>query len=76
LNNAVSQNKLIGFASFASPPDSRIVGNHQYIVVGYNHSTQTVTLFNPWGIDNGEAPGVVSLTLSQLANNFDYWSIG
>ena len=44
-------------------------------MVAYNHSTQTVTLFNPWGIDNGSAPGLVSLTLSQLANNFDYWTI-
>jgi len=75
LNNAVTQHKLVGFASKGSPIDSRIVGNHQYIVVAYNHSTQTVTLFNPWGIDNGQAPGLVSLTLFQVDNNFDYWTI-
>jgi hypothetical protein len=77
LANAVSQHKLVGYASNSDPTDSRIVGNHQYVVVGYNSSTQTVTLFNPWGIDNGSIyPGLVSLTLSQLGNNFDYWSIG
>ena len=46
---------------------SRIGGGHQYIVVGYNSSTQTVTLFNPWGINNGsEYPGLVNMTLSQI----------
>jgi hypothetical protein len=77
LNNAENQNRLVGFASKTNPPDSRIVGNHQYIVVAYNSSTQTVTLFNPWGIDNGSShPGLIHLSLSQLDNNFDYWSVG
>jgi hypothetical protein len=77
LANAVSQNKLVGYASKGSPTDSRIVGNHQYIVVAYDSSTQTVTLFNPWGIDNGSSyTGLVSLTLSQIDSSFDYWTIG
>jgi len=76
LNNAVTSGKLVGFASTSSPADSRIVGDHQYVVVSYNSSTKTVTLFNPWGINNGsQYPGLVSLTLSQLSANFDYWSV-
>lgn len=76
LSNAWNSGKQIGFASKTTPGDSRIVGNHQYVVVGYNSSTQTVTLFNPWGIDNGsQYPGLVSLTLSQLSSSFDFWSI-
>jgi hypothetical protein len=77
LNNAWTSGKLIGFASMSTPADARIVGDHQYFVVGYNSTTQTVTLFNPWGIDNGSAyPGLINLTLSQLTANFDFWSVG
>jgi len=76
LNTAVTSGKLIGFASKSTPSDSRIVGNHQYVVVGYNSSTKTVTLFNPWGINNGsQYPGLVSLTVSELSASFDYWSV-
>jgi hypothetical protein len=76
LNYAWTGGKLIGFASKTTPTDSRIVGNHQYVVVAYNNSTQTVTLFNPWGINNGsQYPGLVSMTLSQLKTSFDFWSV-
>ena len=74
---AENSNKLVGFASKSSPTDSRIVGGHQYTVVAYNNTTKTVTLFNPWGLNNGSAhPGLVDLHLSQLAGSFDYWSVG
>jgi calpain family cysteine protease len=76
LANAVTTGQLIGFASTSSPTDSRVVGNHQYIVIGYNSSTKTVTLFNPWGINNGSPyPGLLNLNLSQLTGNFDYWTV-
>ncbi len=76
LNNAWTSGKQIGFASKSTPASSQIVGDHQYVVVGYNNSTQTVTLFNPWGINNGsQYPGLVQLTLSQLKANFDFWSV-
>lgn len=76
LNYAWTNGKLIGFASKSAPADSRIVGNHQYVVVGYYNTTQTVTLFNPWGINNGtQYPGLVNLTLSQLESSFDFWSV-
>jgi hypothetical protein len=76
MNYAWSSGKQIGFASKGTPTDSRIVGGHQYVVVGYDSTTQTVTLFNPWGIDNGsQYPGLVNMTLSQLKANFDFWSV-
>lgn len=75
LNNAVTSHKFVGFASMGTPGDSRIVGNHQYIVTAYNNTTKTVTLFNPWGINNGSAPGLVEMNLSQLTGSFDYWSV-
>jgi hypothetical protein len=34
-----------------------------------------VTLYNPWGINNGTSkPGLINLTLSQLAGNFSVWA--
>ena len=71
----VSSSQLIGLATTSSPTDSRLVGNHQYIVVGYNATTKTVTLFNPWGLNNGSnKPGLVDLSLTQLVGNFSYWT--
>jgi hypothetical protein len=52
------------------PADSSIVGNHAYAVINYNKATGQVTLFNPWGINNGAAPGLVTLNWSQLQNDF------
>jgi hypothetical protein len=76
LANAVTAGKLIGFASHTNPNDSRVVGNHQYIVIAYNSSTKVVTLFNPWGINNGSSyPGLLDLNLSQLPSSFDYWTV-
>jgi hypothetical protein len=76
LGAAVTSGKLIGFASASHPTDSRVVGNHQYVVIAYNSSTKTVTLFNPWGINNGSSyPGLLDLNLSQLKGNFDYWTV-
>jgi hypothetical protein len=76
LSNAVAAGKLIGFASTTNPGDSRVVGNHQYIVIAYNSSTKVVTLFNPWGIGNGsQYPGLLDLNLAQLTNSFSYWTI-
>jgi hypothetical protein len=65
--NAWNAGKLIGFASYTSPPN--VVGNHAYAVVGYNASNQTVTLFNPWGIEYG----LTTLTWSQMQQNFQYF---
>jgi len=61
---------LIGFASSNNPTSSTIVGDHAYAVIGYNAQAKTITLFNPWGVNNGYAPGIVTLTWAQIEANF------
>jgi hypothetical protein len=71
---AFSSGKFVGFASKSAPSTSQIVGNHQYVAVGFNSSMQTVTLFNPWGVSNGSSyAGLVTLRWSDLAASFSYW---
>lgn len=53
--------------------NSDLVEDHTYALVGYDFSTQVFTLFNPWGIDNGQAPGLVKLTWSQLQRDCPFW---
>jgi hypothetical protein len=67
--NAYNSGKLIGFASYETPPSSSVVGSHAYAVVGYNAANQTVTLFNPWGIQHG----LITLSWSQIQANFQYF---
>ena len=62
--------QLIGFASASQPTSSSVVGNHAYAVIGYNAQAKTVTLFNPWGLNNGYAPGTITLTWAQIEANF------
>jgi hypothetical protein len=64
---AFSQGKSICFASNSGAPN--VVGNHAYAVVGYDATTHTVTLFNPWGIGYG----LTTLTWSQMQANFSYF---
>jgi hypothetical protein len=72
--NSFNTGKLVGFASKSSPTSSLVVGNHQYVAVAVNTSTQTVTLFNPWGVNNGSRyPGLVTLKWSEIAASFSYW---
>ncbi|MBI3836478.1 MAG: peptidase C2 calpain [Planctomycetia bacterium] len=62
--------KLITFGSIDNPIDRSVVGDHAYAVLSYNVRTQQVTLFNPWGLNNGYAPATVMLTWTQLNNDF------
>jgi hypothetical protein len=66
---AFNQGKSIGFASKSTPTSNTVVGGHAYAVVGYNATNQTVTLFNPWGIQYG----LVTMTWSQIQANFSYF---
>lgn len=43
---------------------SSVVPNHTYAMLGFNASSQTFTLYNPWG-------STVQLTWSQITANFD-----
>jgi hypothetical protein len=66
--------KLIDLGSKGNPTLGTIVGGHAYAVVSVNTTNQTVTVFNPWGINNGsQYPGLVTLTWAQLQANFSEW---
>jgi hypothetical protein len=68
--NAYNSGKSIGFGSYDElPAGSSVVENHAYAVVGYNAANQTVTLFNPWGIQHG----LLTLSWSQIQANFQYF---
>jgi hypothetical protein len=66
---AYNGGKLIGFASFATPVTAGVVGGHAYAVVGYDSVAQTVTLFNPWGIQYG----LTTMSWSLIQQNFQYF---
>lgn len=71
---AFDTGKLVGFASTNSPTNTTIVGGHQYVAVSYNATQKTVTMFNPWGVNNGSAyPGLITLSWTSLTGNFSYW---
>ena len=40
---------------------------------GYDAAKQKFTLFNPWGLNNGEKPGLLTLSWSQIVANFSTW---
>jgi hypothetical protein len=72
--SAWNAGKLIGFCSqFSSTPDKNIVPGHAYALVGYNADNKTFTVFNPWGVNNGQDPGLITLTWAQVEANFLYW---
>lgn len=66
---AYNAGKMIGFASKSTPASTQVVGNHAYAVVGYNATNQTITLFNPWGIEYG----LVTMTWAQIQGSFQYF---
>ncbi len=49
--------------------EAGIVGNHVYVLTGFNYTTGRYTVYNPWG--GGDGP--VELTGAQLLNNFSQW---
>ena len=67
--NACNQGKSIGFASKSTPASTQVVGGHAYAVVGYNATNQTITLFNPWGVEYG----LVTMTWAQIQGSFQYF---
>jgi hypothetical protein len=73
LASAFNAGKSICLGSISDPPNSNVVGNHAYAVLGVNTTNQTVTVFNPWGMNNGQAADVITLSWSQIQNNFDWY---
>ena len=66
---AYNQGKMIGFASKVTPASSQVVGAHAYAVVAYDAMNQTITLFNPWGVEYG----LVTMSWTDIQGNFSYF---
>lgn len=69
--NEFSAGKAVSFASKTSGLAPGIVGNHTYVLLGFDSATRTFQLYNPWGPDN--RPGyatLLSLTWKELVANF------
>ncbi|MGZ3381638.1 MAG: C2 family cysteine protease, partial [Isosphaeraceae bacterium] len=69
-SSAISSGTLLTVGSITGNSSLGIVGNHDYAVLGYNASNQTFTLLNPWGWNNGAAPGILNLTWGQITQYF------
>ncbi|HEV3437919.1 MAG TPA: C2 family cysteine protease, partial [Gemmata sp.] len=76
LISALGAGRLMTLASYEDVPSLGIVGSHDYVLMGYNASTQTFTLVNPWGWntdytnDGAAAPGILHLRWSQVHQYF------
>jgi hypothetical protein len=71
--SAFSAGKSICLGSNSSPVSSQIVGGHAYAVVGINTTTKTVTVFNPWGLNNGHDSGTITLAWTDIQANFGWY---
>jgi hypothetical protein len=69
--------KAISFATKNHGTAANIVHDHCYAMINYDSATQDVTLFNPWGLNNGTPfPGLVSLSWSGIVHSFAEWEVG
>jgi hypothetical protein len=68
--HSVSVGDAVCLGSVNNPADSGIVGDHAYAVLSVDSTNRTVTVYNPWGVNNGEAPGIVTLTWLQVSQDF------
>ncbi|MCC7085411.1 MAG: hypothetical protein IT427_10430 [Pirellulales bacterium] len=69
---AYNAGELICVLSKSSGTQSGVVANHAYAVIGYNSASQTVTLFNPWGVGSSNG-GILTLTWTQIQSSFQYF---
>jgi hypothetical protein len=76
LIQAMLSQKSIGVSSksAANGIAANIVEQHCYVLIGYDAATDRFTLFNPWGINNGQSatkPGLINLTINEIIGSFD-----
>jgi hypothetical protein len=71
--NAFNAGKLITFASNGAGTTDGVVAAHAYAAINYDPTTQSVTLFNPWGVGIGNG-GLITLTWNQIQANFAYFT--
>jgi hypothetical protein len=78
LVKAFTKGQPVVLVTVDTPPDTQIVSDHVYAMVGYNATTQKYELFNPWGIHHNTTgkPGYNYLTFEEIAQNFGYWGHG
>ena len=69
---AFDAGKAVTFSSVDDPVRGDVVSNHAYVMVGYDATHHTVTLRNPWGA-NDSKPEQLTLSMSSVESNFDYW---
>ena len=63
--NAINNHLAVGICTNGTTdPNSGLYASHAYAVIGYDNTTRTFTLYNPWGFDQ---PG--PLTWTDLQNN-------
>ena len=70
LVNAVSSGKSVTLGTLQNASAGGLVGGHAYTVVGYNASTDTFTLHNPWGTWQPS-----QLTWSQLQSSCSMFTV-
>lgn len=67
--DAYNQGKMIAFSSKAAPTSPDVVKNHAYAVISYDAENQTITMFNPWGIQ----AGLLTMTWAEIQGSFSYF---
>lgn len=70
LVNAVSSGNSVTLGTLQNASAGGLVGGHAYTVSGYNASTDTFTLHNPWGTSHPS-----QLTWSQLQSNCSMFTV-
>ena len=75
---ALNAGKVVTWSTQSSPSDADVVPEHVYVVTGYDPTTNTFQLYNPWGLAGSDykghhMPGTLSLTFQQLMDNGDCW---
>ncbi len=69
--------EAITFATKNHRTAANILNDHIYAMINYDSRTQEVTLFNPWGLNNGTSfPGLVILSWSEIVGSFCEWELG
>jgi hypothetical protein len=70
LETAIASGTLLTLATNSDEATLKIVGNHDYAVLGYDASNQTFELLNPWGWDYGDGYGIINLTWGEITEDF------
>ncbi len=61
---AFTRGDSVCLASSGSPPSNQVIESHEYAVLSVDTVAQTVTLFNPWGLNNSHDSGTITLSWS------------